>query len=59
MILKGVGDFEAGDNKKAEDGNSAKGGNDDSGKLFASDNAAVLMLLQRSQQRMRLRRLER
>ncbi|ETZ17362.1 Variable outer membrane protein [Borrelia duttonii CR2A] len=38
VVLKGVGDAEAGDNKKAEDGSTARD-NNAAGKLFASDNA--------------------
>ncbi|WP_038368380.1 variable large family protein [Borrelia duttonii] len=41
VVLKGVGKADAGDNKKAEDGNTARTVDSGAGKLFADDNAGA------------------
>ncbi|BDU63424.1 variable large protein (plasmid) [Candidatus Borrelia fainii] len=41
VVLDGKGDAEAGDDKKAEDGSTARTAADGAGKLFASDNAGA------------------
>ncbi|WP_433996724.1 variable large family protein [Borrelia venezuelensis] len=41
VVLKNEGNPEAGDDKKAEDGNTSRTANDGAGKLFANDNAGA------------------